>query len=210
MAATAFRTLYANWIRKVLQVSDKNGGAFQLPDFNKYETVPLKIIILQPASAASGIERYERLDISPLSLQVAINDTYDDASPLAYQNVWTKDETDNVFSGELSLNTAALNTYLGSESSKAAYFEISISEGTARTLVYLAAITLKNSVLQVGSVAPAPVDEYYTKSQADSQFVRKIEDGFLNILSPSGNYMRTIGVDDGGTAIDQILPYPPV
>jgi hypothetical protein len=55
-------------------------------------------------------------------------------------------------------------------------------------------------------VVPTPVDEFYTKAQADSQFVRKIEDGFITVQSPGGTYQRVIGVDDGGAAIDQILP----
>jgi hypothetical protein len=146
------------------------------------------------------------MDVSALSLSIAVNDTYDDAAPLAYQNIWTKDEVDNVFSGELSLNTAALNSWIGSESSKAAYFEIAITEGTARSVIYIASITLQNAVTQSGAVVPTPVDEFYTKAQADSQFVRKIEDGFITVQSPGGTYQRVIGVDDGGAAIDQILP----
>jgi hypothetical protein len=106
----------------------------------------------------------------------------------------------------LSLNTAALNSWIGSESSKAAYFEIAITEGTARSVIYIASITLQNAVTQSGAVVPTPVDEFYTKAQADSQFVRKIEDGFITVQSPGGTYQRVIGVDDGGAAIDQILP----
>jgi hypothetical protein len=205
MPATATRKLFVNFLKKTLQISDINGGAFILPPFNKYEAVPFEIVIVEPSSSR-GIDRFTRMDVSALSLSVAINDTYDDASPLAYQNTWTKDEVDNVFSGELSLNTAALNTYLGSDSSKAAYFEIAISEGTARSVIYIASVTLQNAVTQSGAVVPTPVDEYYTKAQADSQFVRKIENGFVTVTSPGGTYQRVLGVDDGGAAIDQILP----
>jgi hypothetical protein len=205
MSATATRKLFVNFLKKTLQISDINGGAFVLPALNKYEAVPFEIVILEPASSR-GLDRFTRMDVSALSLSIAVNDTYDDAAPLAYQNIWTKDEVDNVFSGELSLNTAALNSWIGSESSKAAYFEIAITEGTDRSVIYIASITLQNAVTQSGAVVPTPVDEFYTKAQADSQFVRKIEDGFITVQSPGGTYQRVIGVDDGGAAIDQILP----
>lgn len=203
MPALVARRLTANWFSKKLQISDVNGGELILPAFNKYETVPLEIIIVEPTQNSRGIDRFSRIDISPISLEVALNDTYDDATPLAFQNTWTKDEEDNVFSGELALNTAALNTWLNSDS-KQAYLEITITEGTARTVVYLGQVTVKNSVLQVGATVPTPVEEYYTKAQADSQFVKKIEQGQITLQV--GSYQRILGVTSDGVPIDQILP----
>lgn len=206
MSATAKRKLFVNFLEKRLQISDINGGTFTLPQFNKYEEVPFEVVIVEPANSSRVIDRFSRLDISALTLSIAINDTFDDAAPLAYQNTFTKDEVNNVFSGELSLNTSALNTYLGASDSKTAYIEIAITEGTARSVIYIGTITLQNAVTQSGAVVPTPVDEYYTKAQADSQFVRKIENGFVTVTSPNGLYQRIFGVDDGGAAIDQILP----
>lgn len=208
MAATATRKLFVNLATKKLQVSDVKSGEFVLPNFNKYETVPLEVCIVEPSLVALGIERYSRVDISNLSLSVAINDTFDDAAPLAYQSTFTKDETSNVFSGELSLNTAALNSYIGSSDSKSAYFEIEIQEGTARTKIYTAIVTIQNAVTQVGATNPTPVDEYLTKAQTTAQFVSKVMPAGeqITITSPSGTYQRIIGVDDGGAAIDIILP----
>ena len=44
---TATRKLFVNWDSKTLQVSDTNGGAFTLPYFNKYETVPFEVVIVE-------------------------------------------------------------------------------------------------------------------------------------------------------------------
>lgn len=208
MAATATRKLFVNLSTKKLQVSDVKSGEFVLPYFNKYETVPLEICIVEPSLQVLGVDRYSRVDISNLSISVAINDTFDDASPLVYQNTFTKNEDANVFSGELALNTAALNTYLGSSDSKSAYFEIEIQEGTARNKIYTGVITLQNAVTQVSSTVPTPVDEYLTKAQISAQFVQKILPAGeqITITSPSGTYQRILGVDDGGAAIDIILP----
>jgi hypothetical protein len=208
MAATAKRRLFVNWFTKKLQLSDRKSGEFTLPAFTKYETIPLEICIIEPDLAGVGIDRYSRVDISNLSLTVTINETYDDPAPLAQQATWTKNEDDNVFSAELALNTAALNAYLGSSDSKTAYIEIEIQEGTARNKIFIAAITLQNAVSQITSVAPTPLDEYYTKPQVTAQFVAKVMPAGeqITITSPGGIYQRIVGVDDGGAPIDIILP----
>ena len=203
----AARKLFANWATKILQVSDLNGGQFILPAFNKYEVIPLEVIIVEPDTQSVGLPRFSRVDISNLSLSIALNDTYDDAAPLAYQNSFTKDEETNVFSGNLSLNTAALNSWLGSSDSKEALFEIEIQEGTTVSKVYLATVTVKNSVAQIGATVPSPVDDYFTKAQTTAQFLRHINAAGvqITITSPGGVYQRIIGIDDGGNFIDQAV-----
>lgn len=206
--ATATRKLFVNLASKQLQISDLNGGAFVLPAFNKYENVPFEVVFVEPDLQAVGLPGWARVDISNLSISIALNDTFDDASPLAYQNTFTKDETLNVFSGSLSLNTSALNTWIGSSDSKAGYFEIEIQEGTNVLKAYQATVTVKNSVAQVGATVPSPVDEYFTKAQTTAQFVPKVMPAGeqITITSPGGVYQRILGIDDGGNVIDQVLP----
>lgn len=207
MSASATRKLFVNVQTKALQISDRNGGVAVLSIFNKYETVPFEIVLVEADTAATGLPKFRRIDISPISISVAINDTYDDASPLAYQNTFDKDEATNTFSAELALNTAALNTYLGSADSKVAHLEIEIQEGTARTKILTIDVTLQNAVTQVSAFVPTPVDEYLTKAQQVAQFVQKILPASeqLTFTSPNGLKQRIIGVNDDGTPIDQIL-----
>ncbi len=206
--ATATRKLFVNLATKQLQISDLNGGAFVLPAFQKYENVPFEVVFVEPDLEAVGLPAWARIDISNLSISVALNDTFDDASPLAYQNTFSKDETLNVFSGSLSLNTTALNTWIGSSDSKSAYFEIELSEGTNVIKAYQTTVTVKNSVSQINATVPSPVDEYYTKAQTSAQFVQKVMPAGeqITITSPGGVYQRVLGVDDGGNLIDQVLP----
>ena len=205
--ATAFRRLFVNKETKTLQVSDTNGGPFILPYFNKYETIPLSVVIVEPDYTAVGINRFGRVDISPLSLKVAIHSGYDTASPLTEQTTWTKDETLNTFEGELPMNVAAMNTFIGSSATIAAVFEIEWSEGTARSKIVLPCI-LQNAVTQPGSAGPAATTEYYTKPETNAQFVAKIMPAGeqITITSPGNVYQRIIGVDDGGNVIDQVVP----
>lgn len=206
--ATATRKLFVNFQTKSLQISDRNGGVFSLPAFNKYETVPLEIVIVESDLTTTGLPKYRRMDISALSLSVAINQTFDSASPLAYQPTFSKDEEQNVFSAELALNTAAMNTYLGSSDSKSAYFEVEVQEGVCRSKIFTAVITLQNAVTQVTATTPTPVDEYLTKAQTVAQFMPRIGEaaGQLTFTSPGNIYQRIIGVEDDGSPIDQIVP----
>lgn len=206
--ATATRKLFVNWFTKTLQVSDKNGGALVLPAFNKYEVVPFEIVIVEPNTQAVGPPQWTRVRVSNLSLSMALNDTFDDASPLAYQNTFTKDETTNTFAGDFSLATAALNTWLSTTESKTAYFEIAYSEGGNYSPIFQATVTVRQSVAQIGAVVPSPVDEYYTKAQADAQFLQPIGPAGVQhtITSPGGIYQRILGVTDDAVPIDQILP----
>lgn len=207
MAATATRRLFPNLSNKTLQISDLNGGVFVLPPFTKYETVPIEIVIVEPDLTSRRLDGFSRVDISNLSLSVAIHSGFDTAAPLAYQSTWAKDEVLNVFSGELALNTALLNTYLGSSETKAAYFEIEIQEGTARQKIIIVPITLQNAVTQVSSVAQTPQDEYFTKAQIVAQFVPRVMEagGQQTFTSPGGNKQRVLGVDNGGVPIDQVF-----
>lgn len=207
MAAIATRRLFPNLSTKTLQISDLNGGVFVLPPFTKYETVPMEIVIVEPDLTSRRLDGFSRVDISNLSLSVAIHSGFDTAAPLAYQATWSKDEVQNVFSGELALNTALLNTYLGSSETKSAYFEIEIQEGTARQKIIILPITLQNAVTQVSAVAPTPQDEYFTKAQIVAQFVPRVMEagGQITITSPGNAKQRVLGVDDGGVPIDQIF-----
>ena len=204
----AERKLFVNWANKTLQVSDRNGGIVTLPAFNKYEVIPWAIVIVEPDTEAIGLPGFARVDISNLSMSMALNDTYDDATPIAYQNTFDKDESTNTFTGVFSINTAAMATFLGSESSKLALFEIEIQEGSNINKIYQATVTVKNSVAQVGAVVPSPVDEYFTKAQIEAQFLHHINAAGIQITmtSPSGNYQRILGVDDEGNSVNQILP----
>jgi len=208
MAATANRRIFCNWFTKKLQLSDMKSGEFVFPVFNKYETVPFEVVIVEPDLTGARIESFSRVDISNLSLSIAIHSGYDTASPLAYQTTFTKNEELNTFTGELALNTVAMNAFIAAQSSVSAYLEIEIQEGTARSKIYLGQITLQNAVTQVSSTAPVPLDEYLTKAATLQQFVPRVgEPGSqITITSPGGTYQRIYGVDDGGAPIDIILP----
>jgi len=209
--ATAYRKTFLNWVEKRLQIGELNGGEFVFPHFFKYESVPIRLYLLEPAQDTLGPDEFSRVDISNLSLRVTINDTLDDATPLAEQSTWTQNASQNYWEGVLDLNTAGMSTYIGSNSSMTAYIQIAVAEtgGVWRT-VYQRQITIENSVAQPTTTSPDPTKTYRTAEESDGIYDTPVmRQGVQKVaISPSGNYQRIWGVDDNGTAIDQILPYP--
>jgi len=206
-----YRDLWVNWLEKRLQQSDLNGGEFVLPDFNKYESMPLRVRILAPDP--SGVpEGYSLVSVAPLSLTISINDTLDDATPLVMQSTWAADTTLNEFTGVLDLNTAAMNSYVGTTiSGVLAWLQIDVTQtGGQTTQIYQRQIRILNSVTKPTSTVPDVAQTYYTAQQTDGLFLKPIgtPGQFFTVLSPSGNFARTFGVDDNGAAVDSLLPYP--
>lgn len=202
------RKLFVNWHKKSLQLSDESESPVQPPIFQKYETVPLEVVIVEPCDPW-GHDDFRRIDITGVSLTVSINDTLDDATPLASQSSWTKDTSRNTFTGELSLNNSGMNTYIGSAATKAAYLEIEVREGASATVkIYSAEITLKGSVVQLTSTAPSPAAEYLTRAQMEGLFVqfRNGAGKTITLVSPDGSTQRVIGANDDGTGQDDYLP----
>lgn len=207
--ALVFRNFTVNWASKILQESHLSGAEIILPAFFKYELVPIKLRIVEPDPGIVP-EGYALISVAPLTLKISINDTLDDASPLATQSTWAKDTALNEFSGTLDLNTAALSAYVGSSASVTAYIQIEVVEGTTAHILYQAQVTIKNSVTQPTTSSPDPTNTYRTAAESDGLYLKAVNGAGiqLTLISPSGNYQRIIGVDDGGAAIDEILPYP--
>lgn len=199
------RKLWVNWVDKTLQYSDTLGTVVALPAFQKYETVPLQIVIVEPDPDSYG--EFNRVDVSDMTLAVRINDTLDDASPLVEQTSWTKDTDQNCFTGNLVLNTAAFNTYIGSSDSLTAYFEIEAIEATARSKIYRAVVNLKQGVGTVTTTSPDPAQEYFTKEQQIGLFLQaRLPPGVqITLVSEDSSATRTIGVSNNKEAID-IIP----
>lgn len=209
--ATAYRNTFINWPEKRLQQSLTNGGEFIFPSFFKYESVPLRVYLLEPSVDGVAAADFNRVDISNLALRVTFNNTLDDATPLAEQQTWTLNASQNYWEGVVDLNTAAMNTYVAALASAMLYMQISVAEsgGVWRT-VYQRQVTIENSVAQPTTTSPDPQQTYRTAQESDGIYDTPVmRQGLQKVMiSPNGTFQRIIGVDNNGTAIDQILPFP--
>lgn len=193
------RKLFVNWLTK-----KRIGDGIDRMAFLKYEVIPFEIVFLEPQFQGKANE-YNRVDITDISLKVAINDTLDDASPLAEQTSWTKNTANMTFSGNLSLNTAGMNSYI--DGAKTPYFEIEITDTTGarvKTLSELCAVS--QGVLQTTTVSPDPLQTYITLDQAKGLFVPRIlaVGETITWQDITGTSRRTIGVNPDFSPQDDV------
>lgn len=206
---TVFQNLFVNIAERRLQVSDIDGGEVSLGALYKYMTVPLCVVLVEQ-DPEGELGSFERKSVGNLSLRVSINDTLDDASPLVQQTSWTADSANNTLKGSIDLNTAGMNSAVGSASSITAYFQIEFSEsGGGWTPIYQQTITIRNSVTQPTTTSPDPSQTYRTAQESDGIYDTPIMRTGIQkiIISPNGQWQRVLGIDDNGTRIDDVLPY---
>jgi hypothetical protein len=194
------RKLFVNWHRKRRQRSDTSASddSVQRIAFLKYEQVPFEVVVVEP-DPAGGPNSFARVDITSLSLKMAINDTQDDASPLVEQATWAKNTSTNTFSATLDLNTAGMNSYITGD--KAPYFEIELFDGTNRVKILSELCTVALSVMPVTTVSPDPTRVYPTLAELMGIFVPRVMGigETITIPSPSGEYRVILGCNDDAT-----------
>jgi hypothetical protein len=201
------RKLFVNWHTKRRQKSASSSAPDSVDRlvFYKRETVPFQVVILEP-DPDGGLNAFTRVDITDLTLRMAINDTSDDdATPLVEQSTWTKDEETNTFIGELPLNVAAFNSYLAAD--KTPYFEIELLSASSRVKILSELCEAKVGVLTTTTTSPDPLSEYYTIQQLRGIFVPYVLPPGKTITIPSqdSNSQRILGCNNDGTAQDDIV-----
>lgn len=201
------RKLFVNWHTRRRQKNDLSASldAVATMGFLKFEQYPFEVVIVEP-DPAGGLNSFTRVDITGLTLKMAINDTLEDATPLAETSggSWTKDTSRMVFSGTLNLNTAAMTTYIDGD--KSPYFELEVTDGTNRVKILQEVCAVAKSLMTVATTSPDPSRVYLDFNEQMGIFVpRAMANGdSISIPSPSGIYRRIIGCNDDGTARDDI------
>ncbi len=200
------RKLFVNWHTRRRQKNDLSASLDTVSrmGFLKGEIYPFEVVIVEP-NPAGGVNSFQRVDITNLSLNMMINDSLFTATPKAQQTSWSKDTSRNVFSGSLSLNTAAMNTYI--DGTKTAYFELEIVDGTNRVKVLSEECDLALGVGQVTTSSPDPAREYYTKDEMVGVFVQRVMGPGETITwrDANGVTYRIFGVRTDGTPQDDAI-----
>lgn len=198
------RKLFINWHTKKRQKSDISSS----PDvvdalwFYRYEVVPFEVVIVEP-DAAGSINTFTRVDITDLSMTMAISDTLNDSTPLVVQSSWTKNTANNTFTGNLDCNTGLMNTFIGSNASQNAYFEIEILDSTgARSKIITEVCLVKLGVLTTTTTSPDPSKTYLELDQAKGLFLGRVLGDGETITFKNGIYRRVIGVNPDGSSQD--------
>lgn len=198
------RKLFINWHTRKRQRSDESmsGDVVDTLSFLQYENIPFEVVIVEP-DPDGGVNDFNRVDITDLSMKMAVNDTYDDATPLAEQASWTKSTANNTFTGALNLNTGSMNTFIGSNNSQNAIFEVEILDSTgARSKIITETCLVKRGVLQTTTTSPDPAKVFLELDQAKGLFLPRVLGDQETITFRNGVYRRVIGVNADGSGLD--------
>lgn len=116
--------------------------------------------------------------------------------------------TGSQFTGQLSLNTAAITTLLASSASASAFLIVVATDPDgSRTTLVSAPVTINKDYSGVGSPQTVPGHTYYTAAECAALFARLIGNAGqqITLVSPDGTHRRSLGVDDDGNPVDNTL-----
>lgn len=216
--ATQACDLYVDIENSVLYQSKSNLTESTLKIFYQGSSVPFRVFPIRPTGNRFA-PFVQDVDVDSLGLRMYIADAKSNVAASTLDTSWTAtpgpaapDNATNFFDGELNLNTTELNSQFDplTNSISNLYFQVQLSHGANWRTIYNQKITVVKSPIDPTSTAnvPDPVSEYYTRTMADNRFLSLGVNGpgrTTTLQSPSGTYLREIGVDDNGNAIDNIV-----
>ncbi len=182
----------------------------QIPALFQSNVQAFRIYVVDP-NPANILGGYVLVDMGTSGIRMAVGDTPTGTSggptPLTFQNTFTWNAAGKYFTGSLNLNVAAVATFIGSAASKSAYFEINETASADRITLFQSGVTLKAVVDEMTASVPDPSEHYLTQTESQAAFVKFINEPGATIVlkSPNGVWGREIGVNDDGSAMDNII-----
>jgi hypothetical protein len=189
-------------------VGPPQGSITNLPPLFQSNVPTLQISVVDPINSLGS---YSLVDLNGYSMRVAVGPDPTGAAGgpavLALQDTFVWNAAGKYFQGDLPLNTAAIDTYIGALDQRQAWLEVNVTGPSGRdTILQLGNLVLKAVVDELASVAPNPVDQYFTKSEVLALFALKLGKPGDRILfvSADGTATRELGVNNDKSAIDNL------
>jgi len=194
---------------KTLVAGRTSRARVTLPTFFQGDTVSLEMSFLQPNPSGGFSDPWSNLGLSGYSCRVGIGATpvgNTSVSPAALQTSFSASAA-NVFTGTLALNTAGINTLLGSSSQVNATFEIELAYGGLYETVFQTQITVKADLIETGSTVPTPEESYLTANESTALFMSKVSSPgeALYMVNADSTFATKIWTDsDGAVRMDRV------
>jgi hypothetical protein len=177
------------------------GAVAQIPALFQSNTVGLIVQVVDPAPTT--LQAPTIVDLNGKGLRASVGSQPTGSSggptPLALQDTFTWDATNNWFYADLALNTTDVNNHIGTLASRQAWFELNIVDGGDRTTILQNTFPLTAVVDELTSLVPTPTDVYLPKSEILALLAAKLD---KVMRSPSGTWARELGIDDTGVKTD--------
>lgn len=220
MAAATVINLFVDTQNKQLVTAANSTSIYQLPDFFENNEITFNVVFLIPTGQFNTATPYASLNVSGIPFRMSIGAQpigNGSITPAAIQTTWAwvagppPGTTVNVigyYTGTLALNTVAMDNLIGTATSFTGILELNLVNTDSTYNTVLQDRVTVNAVLDsANTTVPTPASTYMTAAESIARFVSfsGLPNGALiNMLSPSGTFKRTLGVDDNGTPIDII------
>jgi hypothetical protein len=198
--------IYIDCDRAAVVTSQSNSSIKTLPRFVQGDTMLLRIHLLK--GFASVMEDYEVIPTSDLTLQVALGTRVGNSTTYYAQNLtsWAESEALDYFEGEFSMATAEVTAYLGTSTSKQAFFEIKyIRSGLPTTVLSQEVQVLAAVIKEGGFVAPTEPTPLSVEVGNAIYVIAAGHQGSIRLISPDGTKQCDMYYgDDGAMHFDAI------
>jgi hypothetical protein len=172
--------IYIDCDRARVVTSDTDNTNKDLPRFVQGDTLNLRIYFLKSYNRASS---YELFPTDGLTVQVALGDLAGE-DLYAAQYSWTATDGDH-FEGILEMNTAELDTALGSESVLSGVtFEVKYIRDGVPTTVLQETVKVYKALILEDSVVPVATPTPLSAEAADSTYVKIFHSGAIYLSDP--------------------------
>lgn len=187
-------TLIVNISRGYIQASTSNGTRVAAPSFTVGDQYPVRIAFVEQ-NGEGPAATFSVLSPSSLGLKVGIGTR--GGTPAVLQTTWTP--SGNYLTGTLDCATAAFSSAVSAGTRL--YFEVEVSESGQPNTVYQVEATTRDQVCPTSATTPAPAEEFYTKTEANNTFAKKVgaAGDAITLTSADGTKQVILYVDNDGT-----------
>lgn len=173
-----------------------------LPAFVQGDKMTVELMLLSPVISGLPTEMWEVLSTASYAIQIGLYTS--GGTQLAYQNTFTADGIQNIYSGVLNLSTAAIDTALSAATVGVpitAYLEVKLTDGNGNTVTGLQAtpVYLYKTLITGAALVIPPADVGATQSWSLATFVRNDEPaGSVRIRRSASGAAFLDYIDDNG------------
>lgn len=182
-----------------------NGTVSQIPDLFQSNTVTLQVQVVDPAPTTLQNPTLVNMNGFGLRASVGPKPTGASGGPalLALQDTFTYDNINLWWIGDLTLNTVAVNNYIGAADFATAWFELNLTIAGNRDTLLQQQFVIRANVDEGIALIPDPAEVFLTKAETLALLAAKLD---KVMKSPSGTWARELGIADDGTPTDSIGP----
>ena len=201
--------LYNDTQNRNLVKSNTDTTIISFPTLIQGETVTIQAFFLDPTGGTYATP-FSYVGLSGATMKLGIiagNPTSGTDTTIAYQDTWTA--ISGGFQGSLALNTVGVsNAFTATGQTIACSVEIEVTEQGGTPVKYYQGVnTIKAAIIDSQSSVPVPTASYPTRNEVNAGWLKKVETAGVvwRSLSPNGSWARDLGVNNDGSALDNII-----